>query len=229
MPICPECGIELDEGLELCPLCGRQLTGQSKTIVKETEQESVSIETRKHPWLLELYSFFLFTAFIIVPAVDFAYGRDLSWSRIPMASIFFAWLFVFLFHHFRKRPYLLVLLEIINFLLLLWALDKFIKTSSWFLPLALPIILVIGIIIALITLWIRSFKLKVFPSLAIGTLSVGIFLLCLELILNLYQNRFFISWSIVAFACIIPVSSLFIYLHQKMKKRGSDLKKFFHI
>lgn len=146
-----------------------------------------------------------------------------------MSSIFFAWLFAFLLYHFRKHPYLLVLLEIVNFLFLLWALDQFIETSSWFLPLALPIILVIGIIVALMILWVRSFKLKVMTALAIGTLAAGIFLLCLELILNLYHKEFFISWSIVAFACLIPVSSLFIYLHLKIRKRGSDLKKFFHI
>jgi hypothetical protein len=229
MPICPDCGIDLDEGTKLCPLCGRNLTGDDNHFISEMKPDTADNEKRTHPWLLELYSFFLLAAFLIVPAVDFAYGGNLSWSRIPMASIFFAWLLVFLLHHFKKRPYLLVLLEILNFLLLLWALDQFTPTSAWFLPLALPIILVIGIIVLLIILWIRSFKLKILPSLAIGTLSVGIFLLCLELILNLYHNKIFISWSIVAFACIIPVSGLFVYLQLKIKKRGSDLKKFFHI
>lgn len=229
MPICPDCGVELAEGTRICPLCQRNLTGNDNPPQNVDKHLLKDNEEPLHPWLLELYSFFLLAAFIIVPAVDFAYGRNLSWSKIPMAAIFFAWLFAFLFYHFKQRPYLLVLLEVLNFLFLLWALDLFITESSWFLPLALPIILVIGIIVLLVILWIRSFKLKVLLALAIATLAVGIFLIALEIVINSYHHKIFISWSIVAFACIVPVSGLFVYLHLKMKKRGSDLEKFFHI
>jgi formate-dependent nitrite reductase membrane component NrfD len=52
----------------------------------------------------------------------------------------------------------------------------------------------------------------------------------LEVILNRFKNNtIFISWSIVAFACILLVSGLFLYLQFRMNKKGSNLKKYFHL
>jgi hypothetical protein len=229
MPVCRNCGVEIDLGLKVCPLCGEAVEKNAITDPGKQPQPQKDKPEKRYPWFLELFSFFAFAAFIIVFAVDFAYGANLTWSRIPMVSIFFSWLFAFLLHHLRLKPYLLVTLETINFLFFLWALDLFISSHSWFLPLALPLILILGILFLLVIVSIRTFKLSTLSAIAVGTFTVGIFLLCLEIIINLYMDNFFISWSIVAFACIIPVSGLFLYLQVKNRKKGSDLKKIFHI
>ena len=230
MPICKNCGVEIENKDAVCPLCG---DSQNNNTVKPVEKKSIEPElekqTKSHPWFLELLSFFSAAGAIIVVAVDFAYGANLTWSRIPLISLIFAWLFVFLLHHLIKKPYLLVILETLNFLIFIWLLDCFIPVYSWFFSLALPIILVVGILFLLVILWIRSFKLSTMLSLSVGTLAAGIFLLCLEVILNKFHHTdILISWSLVAFACILPVSGLFVYLQFRLNK-GSELKKFFHI
>ncbi|MCF7793357.1 MAG: DUF6320 domain-containing protein [Candidatus Cloacimonetes bacterium] len=231
MPICKNCGVEIESTKKKCPLC--QATLGEKVIVHE-EKHAVTPITKKQkihsPFLMELFSFFSAAGAIVVAAVDFAYGADLTWSRIPLSSIIFCWLFVFLIHHLIKKPYLLVVLETINFLIFLWFLDRFIPVYSWFFSLALPIIVVVGILFLLVILWIRSFKLSTFLSLSVGTLAVGIFLLCLEVILNkFHQENLMVSWSLVAFACILPVSGFFIYFQLRINKKDSELKKYFHI
>ncbi|MDO9577078.1 MAG: DUF6320 domain-containing protein [Candidatus Cloacimonadales bacterium] len=232
MPICKKCGVEIEDKLSFCPLCNEPVENKKKIKPEEKIADIPQLEKPvvQHPWLIELFSFFSAAGAIIVTAVDFAYGADLTWSRIPLISIIFAWLFIFLIHHLSKRPYLLVSLEMINFFIFLWFLDRFIPVYSWFSSLALPIILVVGILFLLVILWIRSFKLSIFLSLSVGTLAIGIFLLCLEVILNrFHQEYIFISWSLVAFACILPVSGFFVYFQFRINKKGSELKKYFHI
>jgi len=231
MPICKNCGVEIENNDTVCPLCGHSQNNDAvKPVEKKSIEPNIEKQIKSHPWFLELLSFFSAAGAIIVAAVDFAYGANLTWSRIPLISLIFAWLFVFLLHHLIKKPYLLVILETLNFLIFIWFLDCFIPAYSWFFSLALPIILVVGILFLLVILWIRSFKLSTMLSLSVGTLAAGIFLLCLEVILNKFHHTdILISWSLVAFACILPVSGLFVYLQFRINKKGSNLKKYFHI
>ncbi|OPX28636.1 MAG: hypothetical protein B1H06_02900 [Candidatus Cloacimonas sp. 4484_143] len=231
MPICKNCGVELESNIARCPLC---LTPLGDKAQKSDKVDPIIPETKvqknQSPLLLELFSFFSAAGAIVITAVDFAYGANLTWSRIPLISIIFCWLFVFLIHHLLTKPYLLVILETVNFLIFLWFLDRFIPEYYWFFSLALPIILVVCILFLLVILWIRSFKLSTFLSLSVGTLAAGIFLLCLEVILNkFHQKNLMVSWSLVAFACILPVSGFFIYYQLRINKKGSEFKKYFHI
>jgi Family of unknown function (DUF6320) len=231
MPICKNCGVEIESSNTKCPLCHTPL-GDMPQILEKVDPiiPETKVQKSQSPLLLELFSFFSAAGAIVITAVDFAYGANLTWSRIPLISIIFCWLFVFLIHHLLTRPYLLVILETINFLIFLWFLDRFIPIYYWFFSLALPIILVVGILFLLVILWIRSFKLSTFLSLSVGTLAAGIFLLCLEVILNkFHQENLMVSWSLVAFACILPVSGFFIYYQLRINKKGSEFKKYFHV
>jgi hypothetical protein len=231
MPICKKCGVEIEATYSSCPLCGAPIGNNT---IKQEEKIPTKPQLKEpaisHPWFLELFSFFSLASAIIVFAVDFAYSANLTWSRIPLISIIFTWLFVFFIHHFKKKPYLLVTLEMIDFFLFLWLLDILIPAFFLFFKLAFPIILVVGILFLLVILWVRSFKLSTLTALSAGTFAIGIFLVCLEVILNRFKNNtIFISWSIVAFACILLVSGLFLYLQFRINKKGSNLKKYFHI
>lgn len=226
---CKKCGVELKPDATRCPLCKLPITGEADLSSASVLPDSP--ERGKNPiWFLELFSFFAFAGFLIVFAVDFAYGAALSWSRIPLASIVFAWFFIFIIYKSSLRPYLLVTLEMVNLIIFLALLDKFSGNYSWFVRLALPVILITGILFLLVILFIRSFKLKTLLSISIATLAVGIFLISLEVVLhNFHQNAISISWSLVAFACILPVSGLFFYMQIRLNRKGNSMKKFFHI
>ncbi|HPR16749.1 MAG TPA: DUF6320 domain-containing protein [Candidatus Cloacimonadota bacterium] len=231
MPICKKCGVEIDAAAERCPLCGTSQNAESWDLTPNPVNEAVEEKvTSTHPWFLELFTFFAIAGFIIVFAVDFAYGANLTWSRLPLISIVFTWLFAFFIVHLKKKPYLLVSLETLDLIVFLWLMDRCLPAYSWFYNLALPVILVAGILFLLVILWIRSFRLSIFRALSVGTLSVGVFLLCLEFILNRFHGLpVFISWSLVAFACILLVSALFLYLERKFNKNNLHWKKYFRV
>jgi hypothetical protein len=229
MPICKNCGVEI-ENSEFCPLCkSRQDGTKGIEVTRPTPEVQVNKQTHSKLWFFELFSFFAASAAIIVTGIDFAYGTDLTWSRIPLAAIIFGWLFVFLIYHLSRKPYLLVALETVNFLVFLGFLDFSNPRDTWFLSLAMPVILVIGILCLLTILWIRTYELELLPSISVGTLALGIFLICLELIIHRFKHEsYFISWSLVAFASILPLGGILVYLHSKLKNNGSQLKKYFH-
>lgn len=227
--ICKKCGVEIESN-NFCPLCGSSQNDINKDLHKTLPaQEGSDPRLKNKLWFLDLFSFFAAAGIIIVVAVDFAYSGHLTWSRLPLVGTTFAWLLVFLIYHLIRKPYLLVILETINFLALLWFLDRFIPAGSWFINLAFPIILVIGILFLLVILWIRSFQLSTLKSLSVGTLAAGLFLICLEIILHRFQQgKMLISWSLVVFACILPISGMFLYLQKRLNKQGNKMKKYFH-
>jgi len=233
MPICKKCGVEIEEGLKFCPLC--------KTLFEENfepfETENIKSETivpklirQTKSWIWELITFLSFAAFIVIFAVDFAYGTNITWSRFPLASIIFIWLTFTLLIRLKKRTYLLILIETLILLVLLWVLDLFITTKPWFFKLAFPIVLSLSFLLILTILFVRKNKLSVFGILATCITSNGFFLLFLDAILhNFKKGKPFISWSIVAFACIIPLIVFLLYFQKRLKKKGIDLQRYFHI
>jgi len=229
MPVCENCGVEIEDIYDICPLCG---IPRDNTEVKVVQKQPKPVRKQKktnYLWLLELLSFFSLAGIMVVLAVDLAYGINLSWSYIPLVSIIFTWVFFLILFYFSRKPYKLVTIEVINTLIFLQLLDFFTPKHTWFLKLALPLILILGIIILLVILWIRTFKLKVLPAISVATFAIGVFLIFLDLILHLFHDLFTISWSLVAFACLLPFSGFLLYLQYRLKKKGSDLPKILHL
>ncbi|HHE37293.1 MAG TPA: hypothetical protein ENL20_01810 [Candidatus Cloacimonetes bacterium] len=233
MPICKKCGVEIEEGLKFCPLCKTPLgefTEPAETEEIQSRKLIPEISRKSRSWLWELVTFLSFAGFIVIFAVDFAYGTNITWSRFPLVSIIFVWLsFTFIFR-LKTRTYLQIILETLVLLILLWVLDLFIMAKPWFFRLALPIVLCLSFLTILNTFFFRKTRVSVFGILASSMISVGIFLLFLDFILHNYmEGKLLLSWSIVAFACIIPLVVFLLYFRKRLKKKGIDLQKFFHI
>jgi len=232
MPICKNCGVELKDGTKICPLCGMSLNGSSPqkgTLdLKSSEKEIPGSPNLSH-WIWELFTFLMIAGFIVVFMVDFAFGMSISWSKIPLVSIAYLWLTVTLAVKIEKKIYLLIMIEFLILLIFLWLLEMFIAGSSWFHEFALPFLILSGIILELTLVIVYGLKLKSLTILSICFISLGIFLLGLEAVLNRFlQNRIFVSWSLVACACLIPISGFILYLKSQLKKRGKELEKYFH-
>ena len=233
MPICKKCGVEIEEGLQFCPLC-KTLLGEN---IEPVETEIIKSETivpkiirQTKSWIWELVTFLSFAAFIVIFAVDFAYGTNITWSRFPLASIIFIWLTLTLLIRLKRRTYLLIIFETLILMILLWVLDLFITTKPWFFKLALPMVLSLSLLLILTILFVRKNKLSVFGILATCMTSGGFFLLFLDAILhNFRKGKPLISWSVVAFACIIPLIVFLLYFQKRLKKKGIDLQRYFHI
>lgn len=256
MPICKQCGVLIESDYQNCPLCGASLESAS-VAASETVAESTETQAKSGPGSIreinnaeidenqaaieahdakvrllfhEVVGFIALAGAVVVFATDFAYGMDISWSRIPLISIGFVWMSIFLIPRLKGLPYLLVVAEILLLGAYLYGLNSFTGGPGWYWGIAFPVVASFGVLILLSVLVIRIFKLSVLGGLAVGLVAAGLFTLCIDGILHLYfdaQLRF--SWSIVTAASAIPLIAFLVSFERRLKKRGSNLQKHFHV
>lgn len=233
MPICPNCGVEIENDYERCPLCGTSLSGEAEgeTAAGGAYSEAIEQHNEKVRLLFrEIFGFIALAAAVVVFAVDFAYGMDLSWARYPLASIAFLWLAVFLTGALKHRVYLLVLGDTAAAAGFLFLLQLFSAGGSWFLPLALPMTLAAGAVVLVSAAVIRRFRLSALGAISAGLISAGLYTVCAELVIDAYLGRPLApSWSLITAAAVIPIIAFLINFEKRLQRRGSDLQKYFHV
>ncbi len=125
MTICVNCGVELDDGLKICPLCG-------KDPENNIEQEPVSDnypsdiiqlqkkENRRYLW--ELSGILAFSGIAVCTILDLLTGKGLNWSLFSDVSITAAWVILTLYLFAYKRTLVLVTLQMLAILAALFLL-----------------------------------------------------------------------------------------------------------
>lgn len=233
MPICEHCGVEVEEGLPHCPLCGNPSGPVSDA--KEASRASARPADSGPPvhverWLWEIVSLFALAGATVVFVVDFAYGMMVTWARYPLVSIGFLWLSVTSVILLRKRGFLLLLCQTAALGLLLFLLDRITPGRPWFISLALPVTLLASVLSGSTVVFVRRLRLSPLPMLAVVTVSIGLFLLGLEAALNRYlANPFLVSWSLVASGCILPLVLFLFYAQVRLKRKHSEIRKILHL
>lgn len=248
MPICKQCGVQVEPEYTQCPLCGSGIDanggrtdsrpqaepGSIQDIDnRELDENHAAIEAHDAKVRLlfhEVVGFVALAGAVVVFATDFAYGMDIGWSRIPLISIGYVWLTIFMIPRLKRKPYLLVVAEILLLGAYLYGLNSFTGGPGWYWGIAFPIVASCGILLLLSVLVIRIFKLSVMGGLAVGLVAAGLFTLCIDGLLKLYfQQQLGFSWSIVTAASVIPLIAFLVSFEKRLKKRGSNLQKHFHV
>jgi hypothetical protein len=233
MTLCTHCGVEVEASERYCPLCRNSL--EPGIEAEETEparpkRDTQEANRRIRRWLLEVFSLFALTAALVVLAADYATGLSIDWARYPLVSIAFLWLSVILLILSSRHAWIFLPAEIVAAGLFLFILDQFTPRTTWFLPLAFPLTLLIGTLLALTLAVARGRRASPFAIIATVLLSGGVFVVGLDLFLNRYLgHRWFISWSGVVFACLLPVVALLLYLRTWLRRRQTELRKLFHV
>jgi hypothetical protein len=233
MPMCSNCGVEIENDYERCPLCGTSLSGEAGAEPAGGGEYSEVIEQHDRRVRLlfrEIFGFIGLAGAVVVFAVDFAYGMDISWARYPLASIAFLWLAMFLIAVLKGRIYLIVLCETAATAAFLLLLDLFSAGGGWFLPLALPLTLAAGGLVLVSAAVIRRFRLSALGGISAGLISAGLYTVCAELVINAYLGgQLQPSWSFITAAAVIPIIAFLINFEKRLERRGSDLQKYFHV
>jgi hypothetical protein len=231
--LCKHCGVEVESDADYCPLCRRPLRGEGEKVEEVSLQPAVVPREANQlisRWLLEIISILALAGAIVVAAADFAFGRSLTWARYVLASIAFLWLSGVFLIVFLRRWFVYLLAETAALSLFLWLLDRLTPGPAWFPPLALPVTLLAGVMLVLTLATGRKRERSPLMAVAIAMLAAGLFLVGLELILNGYlYNRFFVSWSVVALACVLPSVLLLLHLRRWFRKRESEIRRLFHL
>jgi hypothetical protein len=233
MSLCMYCGVEVEEDVRSCPLCQNPLRPETEGGQPEPTRLAPipqKVSRRMRRWLLEAISLLTATGAIVVVAVNLAFGMSLTWGRYPLAAIGFLWLATVLLLPSRRSVWASLVAEVAAASLFLFVLDWLTPGASWFLPLALPLTLLAGTILALTLVVVRRLDLSAFAIIGTAMLAAALFLLGLELFLNRHLvGRWFVSWSAATFTCTLPLVLLLFYLERRFKPMRAEIRKFLHL
>jgi len=239
MPICRNCGVEVEDHQSKCPLCGSPVGNDEvrETPVPEKKQilnpdTAVDRKRQEKVRILfhEIIDFIALAGAVVVWAVDYAYGMAITWSRFPLISIGFVWLLFSLPFWLKRRVYLMVCAEALNMALFLYCMDRFTAGDPWFHSLALPLILGFGAAVLLSLGSIRLLKLSALGGISVSLIAAGLWLLWLEIIVNRFIGEGpGVSWSLIAAASVVPIIAFLFSFDARLKRQGSDFRKHFHV
>ena len=235
MSYCVNCGVELAETENKCPLCGTVVVNPNKkdkdAVEKKYPSRVETIEnTINRQFWVKILSIFLAVPALICFACNLLYDGSVSWSLYPIGGIVVLWAFgisPFLF----KKPAAIkwIIIDIIALSGYLYMLEYITSSGIWFLPLAFPIVAIIGVFVLLITILIQRKKLKSLYIYSAIFFSLGLIMIAVEIIIDMYLFQTIqVVWSWFVLITCSAVAVFFIFIERK-KKLKEELKKRLHI
>ena len=241
MKTCNYCGIELENNMNFCPLCGEPVMDKDaeKTeyinVRKRQQEEKLLTPYQKLTISQKLKIFWQVSGIIFISGIlvsliiDFIANNTITWSKYPIAACSVLFINSTLITFLYKKNVLFLIGSFISTSGFLFLLDLFDNPSGWSVKLGVPILLAAYIIVVILVKLIKKAERKSLNVIAYSLISAGLLSICTEGIINLYaKNQLHFEWSFIIMASVIVISSILLYIHYKLKK-GIDLKRFFHI
>jgi hypothetical protein len=233
MSYCTNCGVELDNNIVSCPLCGFTI-GQEAVKKDETSEYYPSDiimlykkETRKHIW--ELSGIIAFSGIVVCSIVDFVIHKSLSWSLYADTSILASWVLLTLILLAFRKYYIIFPGLLFSVLAMLFLFDLYSPPVDWFAGLGLPITMALFVSVIIIMLLWKVAHFRGFNILAIAFLVLSGFCIVSEVFIdNFTIGRVDIRWSAIVAVSIFPIALILLFVHYRMKK-GKRLDSYFHV
>jgi hypothetical protein len=234
MNICKNCGVELEEDMLNCPLCGEAVTGDGKSRVTAPNQQQafqysqkMSRPQKKFTW--EIVSLILLSGIIATFIIDFIINKQISWSEYPVAVSLIIFSYVSLFAFWHQR----IILQMVGGLILssvfIIVLDVFTGYDGWSVKLGIPLLLAGNFIAMALIAVIHKSKYKGINLIAYTFLGAALLCICIDGILSFFKTGAFqVQWSVIVAGSIVPVVLVLLFAHFRLKK-GRSLEKTFHI
>lgn len=232
MTICKNCGIELEDGLKTCPLCGKdpQDKAEQENVSKNLPSEIIQLqrkENRRHLW--ELGGIIAFSGIAVCTIVDLLINKNLKWSLFSDVSISAVWIILTLLLFTFRKPFILAGGAMLTIIASLFFYDLFTPGQPWFFTVGLPITITAFFSIGIIAILYNAAHFKGLNIIAAGLLMLAGFCIITEMILDEWLNGTVdLRWSLITGISILPVALIFFFYHYRLKK-GNKLDGFFHI
>lgn len=232
MNICKNCGVELEEGLEKCPLCGRSAGNGEEHLYESASHPSDIIlihKKEKQKYLWELAGIITFSGIVVCTIVDLLLKKGLSWSLYSDVSFLAAWIILTLIIYTFRRSHIFVPGLIITILATLFSMDLFIPGPDWFFPVGFPLTIVVFFSAGIAVILYKKAHFRGFNIIGATFLLLAGTGILTELILDEFiHGSPDLQWSLIAAVSLLPFSLIFLFYHYRLKK-GNRLDSFFHI
>lgn len=228
MSLCKNCGIDLGEGNDKCPLCEPSDPGK-KRVASPADLFRVSrIESSRH--LYEIFMLILISGAIITISIDAVFGaKGMSWSLATTTSIGYLIAMVSGLYLLRGRPYLMIAVSASATILFLWLIDRFTGNHGWSRTVGCPMALSGALLTAAVIFLNSLSRYRGLNLLATILVALAVFTLVIEYLIDrLVASVFTPQWSVVTAASLLIIAMIFIFIHYRLK-RGRSLGRLFHI
>ena len=236
MPYCSKCGVEVDQGVENCPLCQLPINGIEKDILPPKKYPDVPVEPpgkapmtteqkRVRAW--EIVGATLLIPFLIVVFTDLIVNETVSWARFPMIALLLAWMLATFPLLFAKRPLIIITGEVLSVLIFLVLVDYLHDwVIDWFYKLALPNLAILILIASAVTILSTQAKRKganiaAFILFGLGALNLGLDLI----IISTLAGKITITWSLFVLVPCFIIGGFLLYLHYRFKNLNQEIKE----
>jgi hypothetical protein len=234
MIICKNCGVELEAGMEICPLCGQPVNGPDVTSGKSQAYSQalpyarqMTAPQKKFVW--EIVSLILLSAIFATLIIDFIITKSITWSEYPAAISLTIFAYLSLFAFWRKRTFIQILAGLVLSSASMIIVDAITGGFDWALTLGIPMLAAANLVIVALVRIIQRSKHKGVNLLAWCFVGAAILCIFIEATLSYYHTKsLYLSWSVIVCGSIIPVVLVLLFVHFRLKK-GRDLKRTFHI
>ena len=228
--MCKQCGVELDSGMQVCPLCDTPVNPGKKIEVNPSIQrfneQNVRPQLLKHI-LWQIACVLLLSGVLATLLINLSIVGHVTWSMYPVTICLIALSYASLIALWKAKLVVQILTGWIAssavLIVVQWS-----TTEDWPLSLALPILTAVNMVAVLLTLVISNIKKKGLHMLAVLFVAVAVVCLIIDGILSLYfQDQLRLGWSVVVSACLLPVTAAILFMYFKTKN-NRDLQKIFH-
>ncbi|MBQ7058600.1 MAG: zinc ribbon domain-containing protein [Firmicutes bacterium] len=231
---CINCGVELQKGAKVCPLCGTKVYHPD---IQETPEPALyprfseGEETFSPGAVQFILGFVFFLPIVLCLMIDLNMNHGIVWSGFVccgLASLYIAVCLPLWFK--RKNPVIFVPVALTA--LLLTALYISLKThGGWFLSFAFPVggalILLVEAIIVLCRYTVGAYPHRLLYIFGGAVIILGGLLVLLEFLIKVTFDIPMIWWSIYPLTALVIIGVMMIIVAANKKLRRSLHKKLF--
>ncbi|NLE36261.1 MAG: hypothetical protein GX622_14275 [Bacteroidales bacterium] len=227
MAICKNCGVDLGEGNEACPLCepSENPTNRATSVADLFRLSKI----RKTRHLYEISMLLLISGAIITLAIDAVFTRGFGWSLLTTLSLAYLIILISSIYLLRHRPYLAITIVMVSTLLFLWLLDLLTNGPDWYRSMACPLTVAASLLTAAVLFLNSLSRYRGLNLLATILTALAVFVLITEYLTDrIMKASYHPQWSVVAAASLVIIAMFFIFIHYRLK-RGRSLGRLFHV
>lgn len=227
MSICKNCGIDLGEGNEICPLC-QPSDARKNRVASPADLFRVS-RIQNSRYMYEIFMLILVSGVIITIAIDVVFGKGMNWSLATTTSIGYLIAVVSGAYLLRGKPFLIIAVTTLATLLFLRLIDRFTGDNGWSATVGIPMALSGALLTAAVIFLNSLSRYRGLNLLATILVALAVFTVIIEFLIDrLVVSVFTPQWSVVTAASLLIIAMIFIFIHYRLK-RGRSLGRLFHI
>ncbi|QEH41653.1 DUF6320 domain-containing protein [Chitinophaga sp. XS-30] len=229
---CKNCGVELEEDMLVCPLCGKPVHDQDAESAVDDKPASylkASLNRTQRRFTWEIISIILGSGIVAALIVNLIISKKITWSEYTTASglVIFCYVSIFAFWTKNKLAGIASAFILASGGLLL--LDVITGGVSWADRLAIPLLLGVNVIGLIYMKVVQSARYKGINLIAYAFMGAALLCISAEWIISFFMwGTWRLNWSVIVAACVVPVVVILLFIHFRLKK-GQDLKRTFHV